>query len=135
MNLLAAYNRGSDFVGLMNGPLVIDTDGRIERVDTMKSAYNGAADTGFNIFDHPLDAASADSEIMSRMLGLAGLAAACRRCPVSAICGGGNYSHRFKEGTGFHNPSVYCSDLFELIKRTANYLRKLLTHQAVRETV
>jgi len=31
------------------------------------------------------------------------------------ICGGGLYPHRYRQGTGFRNPSVYCDDLLRLI--------------------
>jgi uncharacterized protein len=31
------------------------------------------------------------------------------------ICGGGLYPHRYREGAGFRNPSVYCADLLRLI--------------------
>jgi uncharacterized protein len=31
------------------------------------------------------------------------------------ICGGGLYPHRYHEGAGFRNPSVYCDDLMRLI--------------------
>jgi uncharacterized protein len=34
---------------------------------------------------------------------------------VVRICGGGLYAHRYRTGTGFDNPSVYCSDLKALI--------------------
>ena len=39
----------------------------------------------------------------------------CRACPVMDICGGGLYPHRYREGAGFRNPSVYCADLLRLI--------------------
>ncbi|WP_344056718.1 HEXXH motif domain-containing protein, partial [Microbispora corallina] len=36
-------------------------------------------------------------------------------CPVVDTCGGGLYAHRYREGTGFANPSVYSADLYRLI--------------------
>jgi uncharacterized protein len=32
------------------------------------------------------------------------------------VCGGGLYAHRYDKDTGFLNPSVYCPDLFALIR-------------------
>ena len=96
--------------------LVIETDGTIEQADSIKVAYDGAPATGLDIFRHPLDAAAAHPAIQARQRGLAGLAETCRRCPVVMTCGGGLYAHRYRTGTGFLNPSVYCADLEKIIK-------------------
>jgi uncharacterized protein len=94
---------------------VIETDGTIEQADSIKVAYDGAPATGLDIFRHPLDAAAAHPAIAARQRGVAGLCATCRRCPVVASCGGGLYAHRYRTGTGFDNPSVYCADLLKII--------------------
>ena len=94
---------------------VIETDGTIEQADSIKVAYDGAPATGLDIFRHPLDAAAAHPAIRARQLGIAGLSATCRRCPVVTSCGGGLYAHRYRTGSGFDNPSVYCRDLEKII--------------------
>jgi uncharacterized protein len=94
---------------------VIETDGTIEQADSIKVAYDGAPATGLNIFLHPLDAAAAHPAIKARQRGIAGLSATCRRCPVVTSCGGGLYAHRYRSGSGFANPSVYCGDLQKII--------------------
>ena len=43
------------------------------------------------------------------------LSPTCRTCPVAAVCGGGQYSHRFGTDGGFAHPSIYCRDLYRLI--------------------
>lgn len=96
--------------------LVIDTDGTLEQVDSLKSAYDGAPATGLNVFEHDLDAAMRSPVIAARQIGLAALADQCRACPVVQICGGGYYPHRFQAGRGFRQPSVYCPDLLRLIR-------------------
>lgn len=101
--------------------VVIETDGSIEQADSIKVAYDGAPATGLDIFRHPLSAASAHPGIKARQRGIAGLNATCRRCPVVTSCGGGLYAHRFRTGSGFDNPSVYCADL-----------EKIITHVRVR---
>lgn len=106
--------------------VVVETDGNLEQVDSLKSAFEGAAATGFNVFDHAFDQVAAHPGVRARQLGLAGVSATCRRCPVVRSCGGGLYTHRYKaaatdspdggsDGGGFDNPSVYCTDLRELV--------------------
>ncbi|MFD8633012.1 radical SAM/SPASM protein FxsBH, inactivated beta-hydroxylase extension form [Streptomyces sp. NPDC059533] len=95
--------------------VVVETDGTLEQVDSLKSAFDGAAATGFNVFDHALDQVAAHPGVRARQLGLAGVSDACRRCPVVRSCGGGLYTHRYRDANGFDNPSVYCTDLRELV--------------------
>ncbi|MER6200057.1 radical SAM/SPASM protein FxsB, inactivated metallohydrolase extension form [Streptomyces sp. NPDC001586] len=95
--------------------VVVETDGTLEQVDSLKSAFEGAAATGFNVFDHALDQVAAHPGVRARQLGLAGVSDSCRRCPVVRSCGGGLYTHRYRDRNGFDNPSVYCTDLRELV--------------------
>lgn len=99
--------------------VVIETDGSIEQVDSLKSAYDGAADTGLDVFRHDFDQALAHPGVAARQAGLAGLAGRCRACPLVAVCGGGHYAHRYRAGGGFANPSVYCADLQRFIRHVA----------------
>lgn len=96
--------------------VVVETDGRLEQVDSLKSAYEGAAATGFDVFSHSFDDVAAHPGIRARQLGLAGVSETCRRCPVVRSCGGGLYTHRYSPATGFDNPSVYCADLEALVR-------------------
>ncbi|MFD8673753.1 FxsB family cyclophane-forming radical SAM/SPASM peptide maturase [Streptomyces seoulensis] len=99
--------------------VVVETDGSIEQVDSLKSAYDGAAETGLDVFRHDFDQALAHPGVAARQTGLAGLAARCRACPLVAVCGGGHYAHRYRAGSGFDNPSVYCADLQRFIRHVA----------------
>ncbi|MFJ2440466.1 MULTISPECIES: FxsB family cyclophane-forming radical SAM/SPASM peptide maturase [unclassified Streptomyces] len=99
--------------------VVVETDGSLEQVDSLKSAYDGAAATGFDVFAHTLDEVAAHPGVRTRQLGLAGVSGTCRRCPVVRSCGGGLHTHRYRsvDGTGsFDHPSVYCADLEALIR-------------------
>jgi uncharacterized protein len=95
--------------------IVIDTDGSMEQVDTLKSTFQGGPATGLNVFDHDFDAALEQPAIAARQIGIAALADQCLACPVVRICGGGYYPHRFRAGHGFREPSVFCPDLLRLI--------------------
>jgi uncharacterized protein len=107
---------GTESLGLAPSDVaVIETDGTIEQADSIKVAYDGAPATGLDIFRHPLDAAAAHPAIKARQQGIAGLSATCRQCPVVTSCGGGLYAHRYRTGSGFANPSVYCADLEKII--------------------
>lgn len=118
-SLLATAAGGTtrtEAVGLAAADLaVIETDGSYEQVDSLKSAYDGAPATGLDVFRHPVDAVAAHPMIAVRQSGLAGLCATCRACPVVRRCGGGLFAHRFRVGSGFDNPSAYCTDLLHLV--------------------
>ena len=100
---------GSDVV-------VVQPDGSIEQNDVLKAVHDDAARTGYDIGSHSFDQALAHPGFAADRQGPGRLAAACRRCPVVDICGGGLRAHRFRPGNGFDNPSCYCADLRALIE-------------------
>lgn len=102
--------------------VVVETDGSIEQTDSLKSAYDGAAETGLDVFRHSFDAALRHPAVAARQAGADALAAACRACPLLHVCGGGQYAHRYRAGHGFTNPSVYCTDLQHFIRHVARRL-------------
>lgn len=111
-------------LGLLPSTLiVVDTDGSVKQLDSLSSAYAGAADIGLSVMSGSFDDALDHPTTVARQIGIAALAEKCLLCPVVTICGGGLYPHRFKEGKGFRQPSVYCADLFSLI----NYVRNRVT--------
>jgi uncharacterized protein len=125
MQLLLGGPAQSEAVGL--GPaqmVVIETDGTIEQADTLKIAFEGAPATGLHLESSPLDDALLRPQIAARQIGVRGLAAKCRACPVHQVCGGGMYAHRYAEGTGFANPSVYCPDLMALISHIRGRMKE-----------
>ena len=56
---------------------------------------------------------------MTRQLGVGALSDTCLGCPVHQICGEGYFPHRYRSGSGFRNPSVYCEDLQRVITHIA----------------
>ncbi|MFJ9949167.1 FxsB family cyclophane-forming radical SAM/SPASM peptide maturase [Kitasatospora sp. NPDC091207] len=116
---LRGFTSLTESLGLEPSDLVVlETDGTFEQVDSLKTAYDGAPATGFDVFAHSLDDVARHPGIAARQSGLAGLGPTCRACPVVRTCGGGLYAHRYRShdgGGGFDNPSVYCGDLMTLI--------------------
>ncbi|MCX4513207.1 FxsB family radical SAM/SPASM domain protein [Streptomyces sp. NBC_01619] len=102
--------------------VVVETDGALEQVDSLKSAYDTAAATGLDVFRHTFDDALDHPGIAARQAGADALAAECRACPLLTVCGGGHYAHRYRAGSGFTNRSVYCADLERLIRHVAGRL-------------
>jgi uncharacterized protein len=103
--------------------LVVDTDGALEQVDTLRSAFDGACQTGLTVFADSFDTALAHPGVVARQIGVAALSETCLACPVHRICGAGYYPHRYRAGAGFRHPSVYCRDLRRLIDHIAARVR------------
>jgi uncharacterized protein len=117
MSLILGGPSGTEAVGL--DPIdfvIVETDGSIEQGDALKTAAEGAAATGLNVFDHGFDEVLELPGIRARQAGLAALSDVCRACDVVQFCGGGHYAHRYDATSGFANPSVYCADLQRLIR-------------------
>lgn len=95
--------------------VVVDTDGSIKQLDSLSSAYPGAADTDLHVTSSSFDDALDHPTTVARQIGAGALSQQCWACEVMEICGGGLYPHRYRRGAGFRNPSVYCADLLWLI--------------------
>jgi uncharacterized protein len=138
--LLQGSPSGTEALGLAPRDLIVlETDGTYEQADSLKTAYDGAAATGLNVFEHSLDEAAAHPGLVARQGGIDALCATCRACPVVEVCGGGLYAHRYRTGAGFDNPSVFCADLKALIEyiepRTARTPRTESERIAVRHVL
>jgi uncharacterized protein len=116
MRLLFGRPATGEAVGLSPVAIaVVETNGQIEQVDTLKSVYEGAAGTTLHVSRDPFENALFLPSIAGRQIRGLALADECRACHLHPICGAGNYAHRYRKGSGFRNPSVYCSDLARLI--------------------
>ena len=62
--------------------IVVDTDGSIKQLDSLSSAYDGAADTGLHVLTGAFDAALDHPTTVARQMGADALSAQCRACPV-----------------------------------------------------
>jgi uncharacterized protein len=116
-------------VGLAPVSLItINSDGALEQVDTLRSAYAGAVGTGLSVHTHGLDEAITHPAIIARQQGRDGLSETCQKCSLHRVCGGGLYTHRYSVGNGFMNPSIYCRDLSYLIR----HIHRRVSHDVAR---
>ncbi|MGY0018623.1 FxsB family cyclophane-forming radical SAM/SPASM peptide maturase [Streptomyces sp. YJ-C3] len=106
--------------------VIVDTDGAIEQVDSLKTAYEGAPATGLDVRRNTFDEALDHPGIAARHLGRDALGQGCRDCPLVAVCGGGNYAHRYSTRSGFRHPTVYCADMARLIRHVADRLSTVI---------
>jgi uncharacterized protein len=135
MYLIMTGTSSGETVGLAPARMaVIETDGSIEQIDSLKAAYHGAAMTGLHVTRDSLDAALLLPGVVARQLGVMALAAQCRACPIHRVCGAGHYPHRYRRGTGFANPSVYCPDLMRLINHIRDVVQADITARLRRRT-
>lgn len=119
--IILGFDAPFDYLGgAANEILVVETDGGIEPVDSLKICANGFTKVGANVkhnsFDDAFDIELARMYNQSHKL----LCKKCRSCPVKNICGGGGLADRYSRLNGFDNPSVYCEDLLRIITHIQN---------------
>jgi uncharacterized protein len=132
-SLLGGASR-TEGIGLApTGTVIVQTDGSIEQSDMMTGAYPAAAATGMDVQRNTFTEVTGTSEFTARQSGLAGLAPECQACPVVRVCGGGFLPHRYRAGSGFLNPSVYCPDLYRLIGHCHGALTESMRGTALRD--
>jgi uncharacterized protein len=102
--------------------VIVDTDGDMEAVDTLKMVGRSATYLGLNVATHSFDDVLEHPAIACRMVGYEALCKTCRECEYLDNCGGGYIPHRFSSARGFINPSVYCADLKYLFAQIRSHL-------------
>ena len=116
MSLVLGGSSRSEQVGLSPVAVaVVESDGSIEQVDSLKSTYPGACATGTNVLTDPFDTALGHPGVVARQIGVRALSDDCLQCPIHRVCGGGHYAHRYDPASGFRNPTVYCAEMQLLI--------------------
>ncbi|RKS76532.1 uncharacterized protein BZB76_1888 [Actinomadura pelletieri DSM 43383] len=125
IRLLFGRMSASEAVGLSPvAVVVVESNGEIEQVDSLKSAFDGAAGTRLHVSRDPFDAVLTLPSVAARQIGRRALSPECLACQAHEVCGGGLYPHRYRSGTGFRNPSVYCQDLLKLITHIRDVLSR-----------
>jgi uncharacterized protein len=128
MKLLLGGLGVKEGVGLTDyGILVIDTDGSVKKNDTLKSSPLGDRfDFAWKIGDHSLADIAASPAFHSYHLAQRPTSMICGKCSLLKICGGGMLTHRFKDESGYNNPTVFCADQQMLIARMREHIGAFL---------
>lgn len=111
--------------------IIVETNGDIEAVDTLKVTYPGATKLGLNVFQNGFDDLQHQPLVIARQERWSSLSETCKQCPLVKVCGGGYFPHRFSGRQQFDNPSVYCADLKKLIWNIRNTLADDLNRLAI----
>lgn len=127
MRLVLGGQGRKEGVGLTDfGILVIDTDGSLNKNDTLKSTHPEAdrfAEGWSVLRDRLVDVVGSAAFLEYNALQRP-TAKACLECPDLAVCGGGMPAHRWSNERAQDNPSVYCHDQKLLIARVRRILEK-----------
>lgn len=122
IGLMLGGESGAEEIGAKSVDLVVvETNGDLEAVDTLKVVGREATSLKMNVFEHSFDEALKHPAIYSRMVGFKALSEECQNCIFLNNCGGGYIPHRYSVEKGFINTSVYCNDLkflFQTIEKT-----------------
>ncbi len=88
MRLCCGQNSMVESLGLgMIDLVVVETNGDIEGLDSLKGTYDGATVLGHNVFTDDFDTAARHAMVKLRQSGMDQLCETCRQCPVVRICG------------------------------------------------
>lgn len=116
INLILGSQWSMDYLGGKPlGLAVIESDGAVTGLDSLRACANGLIELGVNVNTHSLDEASAHP--MYRICNHPGafISKKCARCRVRDVCGNGLITHRYSRAEGFNNPSIYCESLLAII--------------------
>ena len=102
--------------------LIIETNGGIEPIDSLKVCGQEFTKTNKNIKEDDLDAIFESSLGSLYFNESMQVCSQCKDCPIFEICLGGRLVHRFDKKNGFDNPSVYCEDMVKFICHIQNRL-------------
>ena len=127
LRLIMGGNANKEGVGTTDyGILIVDTDGRIKKNDTLKVAYSGAdrfEQESWSILSDNLHDIACSPAYFEYYRQQRPTAAACRSCSELHICGGGMLAHRWSKERGFDNPTIFCDDQKLLISRMREWLK------------
>lgn len=126
--LILGQRTMSDDMGLEeNNVLVIETDGGIEAVDSLKICGDRFTKAGMNIKVNTIDDALDSHLARLYYKSHKNLCTECSQCSIKNVCGGGHIVHRFSKKNGFDNPSIYCNDLKKFYNHVKDSLLNILS--------
>lgn len=101
--------------------LVVATNGQIDTLDHLKVIGGESArfrGTESNVFDHTLVEAEAFAAGLLERFGATQLPTGCRGCEIADVCAGGYLPHRYSAVSLFDNPSVACTAILGMFRRS-----------------
>ncbi len=121
MGLKSGIYEGHEQLGVTKcGSLIVETNGDLETVDTLKSCKDGITATSTNIHQNEIADIFLEKNISLYYNSHQHLCTTCQQCNKRNVCGGGYLPHRYSKVNGFNNPSVYCNVLKEMITMVEN---------------
>jgi uncharacterized protein len=109
---------GNDY----NRALVIETDGGVEAVDSLKICGESFTKENSNIFTYTIDEALNLPLVRLYFNSHKSLCRKCNECILNEFCGGGFIAHRYRKSNRFDNPSVYCEEYIRFLSHIQNDL-------------
>ncbi len=109
---------------------IIDTDGSIEPLDSLRACGDGLTRVGLDVYGNRVTELYDQPIYKLALAGQEGLCEMCRICPFHDVCGGGYLPHRFRGDNLFANPTVYCRDLWKLINHILDAAVQRVTPRA-----
>ncbi len=108
--------------------IIVDTDGSLAKNDTLKSSFEGAdAFTGrWNVTTDRLVDVAQTEEYRDYLRLPVPTSDVCQNCRHLRVCGGGMPLYRWRQDSGYSNPSVYCRDHQRVIEHVSASLCKHL---------
>jgi uncharacterized protein len=134
--LIFGRSKGSENFGYSkNKTLVVETDGSIETVDTLKICGDEFTKTKLNVLRDDFSLIYNESTL-ARMYYNShdNLCKTCQDCPIHPVCGGGYLGHRFSPINEFNNPSIYCKEIIELVCYIQNEVLRDISNEGIRES-
>lgn len=128
LRLILGGQSQKEGVGLSDyGILVIEPDGEVQKNDTLKVAHAGADrfETTWNVHRDRLTDILASPAYADYHAQQQPTSRLCRTCPELRICGGGMVAHRWRGGSGYNNPTIFCADQKHLIAEMRRVVARL----------
>jgi uncharacterized protein len=125
LKLLMGGQARKEGVGLSAyGILVIDTDGSVNKNDTLKSAFAAGDrfEKRWSVLTDDLNQIVSSAEFEAYHESQRPSCVTCLACSDLNICGGGMPTHRWSRENGFGNTSVFCADQRRLISLMRDHL-------------
>jgi uncharacterized protein len=110
--------------------VAITTDGKIRNDPGYNACFEGAADTGMNVFHHSFEDVLRYPSFVQAQLGKAGLGKTCQGCPIVDECGGGFPAHRYWNEDPSHAPAEYIAEMFKYPSYYCADMAKFIIHVA-----